>query len=172
MNIIANLFMPPEISFKNKEVFMNAPVTRNGGMPSLFSNLFGGSMFDRDLFDWGNELFPSRLGINVPSANVTETPKEYKVELAAPGLDRKDFKVEVSNGMLTIAAEKEEEKKEKDGGHTRREYSFNSFSRSFALPDNVRDSNIDAKYENGVLRIVIPKEKETPVKLARKVEVS
>lgn len=151
---------------------MNAPVKRNGGMPSLFSNFFGGSLFDRDLFDWGNEFLSSRLGINVPTANVAETPKEYKVELAAPGLDRKDFKVEIDNGTLTISAEKEEEKKEKDGGYSRREYSFNSFSRSFALPDNVRDNNIDAKYENGVLRIVIPKEKETPVKVARKVEVS
>ena len=141
-------------------------------MPSLFANFFGNSLFDRDLFDWGNELFPARLGINVPTANVTETPKEYKVELAAPGLDRKDFKVEIDDGTLTISAGKEEEKNEKGGGYSRREYSFNSFSRSFALPDNVRDSSIDAKYENGVLRIVIPKEKETPVKLARKVEVT
>ena len=151
---------------------MSVPVKRNGGVPSLFANFFGSSLFDRDLFDWGNELSPSRLGINVPTANVTETPKEYKVELAAPGLDRKDFKVEINNGTLTISAGKEEEKNEKDGGYSRREYSFNSFSRSFALPDNVRDSSIDAKYENGVLRIVIPKEKETPVKLARKVEVT
>lgn len=151
---------------------MNVPVKRNGGMPSLFSNFFGSSLFDRDLFDWGNGFFPSRLGINVPTANVAETSKEYKVELAAPGLDRKDFKVEIDSGTLTISAEKEEEKEEKDGGYSRKEYSFNSFSRSFALPDNVKDSAIDARYENGVLRIVIPKEKETPVKLARKVEVS
>lgn len=151
---------------------MNVPVKRNGGMPSLFSNFFGSSLFDRDLFDWGNELSTSRLGINVPTANVTETPKEYKLELAAPGLDRNDFKVEVDNGTLTISAEKEEEKKEKDNGYSRREYSFNSFSRSFALPENVRDSSIEARYDNGVLRIVVPKEKATPVKLARKVEVS
>lgn len=151
---------------------MNLTVKRNGGLPSLFSSFFGSSAFDRDLLDWGNDFFPSRLGINVPTANVSETPKEYKLELAAPGLDRKDFKVEIDNGVLTISAEKEEEKNEKEGGYSKREYSFNSFSRSFALPDNVRDSSIDAKYENGVLRIVIPKEKETPAKLARKVEVS
>jgi len=151
---------------------MNLTVKRNGGLPSLFSNFFGNSVFDKDLFDWGNDFFPSRLGINVPTANVSETPKEYKLELAAPGLDRKDFKVEIENGILTISAEKEEERKEKEGGYSKREYSFNSFSRSFALPENVKDGSIDAKYENGVLRIIVPKEKETPAKLARKVEVS
>jgi HSP20 family protein len=150
---------------------MNVPVKRNGGLPSLFSNFFGSSLFDRDFFDVGSELFTSRLGINVPTANVSETSKEYKIELAAPGLDRKDFKVEIENNTLTISAEKEEEKKEGDGGYSKREYSFNSFSRSFALPDNVREGNIDAKYENGVLRIMLPKEKETPAKIARKVDV-
>jgi len=149
---------------------MNLTVKRNGGLPSLFSDFFGGSLFDKE-FDWGNELFPSRLGINVPTANVTETAKEYRIELAAPGLDRKDFKVEIDNNTLTVSAEKEEEKKEKDGGYSRQEYSFNSFSRSFALPENVREGSVDAKYENGILRIVIPKERETPVKVARKVEV-
>src|SRR3546814_4392155 len=94
---------------------MNLTVKRNGGLPSLFSNFFGNSVFDKDLFDWGNDFFPSRLGINVPTANVSETPKEYKLELAAPGLDRKDLKVEIENGILTISAEKEEERKEKEG---------------------------------------------------------
>jgi HSP20 family protein len=127
-------------------------------------------LIDRDFF--GQDLFPSRLGINVPTANVTETAKEYKIELAAPGLERKDFAVEVDNHTLKISAQKEEEKKENEGEYSRREYSFNSFSRSFALPENVKESNIDAKYENGVLKVSIPKAKETPAKPSHKVAVS
>lgn len=150
---------------------MNLTLKRNGGLPSLFSDFFGTSLLDRDISDL-SEFFPSRLGLNVPTANITETPKEYKVELAAPGLERKDFNVEVDNHTLKISAEKEEEKTEKEGEYSRREYSFNSFSRSFTLPENVKEGNIDAKYENGVLKVSIPKAKETPVKAVHKVAVS
>ena len=147
-------------------------VRRNGGFPSWVSNFFDGSLFDRDMKDFGSDLFPSRLGINVPTANITETAKEYELELAAPGLERKDFNVEVEDNVLTISAEKEEERREDESKYSRREYSFNSFSRSFTLPEGVRDDKIDAKYDNGVLRVSIPKEKETQAKPARKVAVS
>lgn len=151
---------------------MNLTLKKNGGFPSLVSDLFGSSpLFGKDFFDMDRELFPSRLGINVPTANITETQKEFKVELAVPGLEWKDFNVEVDNHILTISAEKEAEKKEDDGEYSKREYSFNSFSRSFTLPENVKEGNIDASYENGVLRISIPKLKETPVKPAVKVAV-
>lgn len=151
---------------------MNLTLKKNGGLPSLFSDFFGTSLIDKNFFDLDSDLFTSRLGINVPTANITETPKEYKLELAAPGLERKDFNVEVDNHTLTISAEKEEEKKEKEGEYSRREYSFNSFSRSFTLPENVKDANIDARYENGVLKVSIPKVKETPLKQAHKIAVS
>jgi HSP20 family protein len=155
---------------------MNLTVRKNGGFPALLSDFFGpSSLLSRDLFDLDSDLFPSRLGINVPTANITETPKEYKLELAAPGLERKDFNVEVDNRILTISAEKEEKKEEtknENGGYSRKEYSFNSFSRTFALPENVKEGNIDAKYENGVLKVIIPKVKETPVKAAQKITVS
>lgn len=151
---------------------MSLIVRRNGGLPSLLSDFFGPSMIDGDFFDLTNDMFPARLGINVPRANVSETPKEFLLELAAPGLERNDFNVEVDNHTLTISAEKEETKEEKDNEYSKREYSFNSFSRSFTLPDNVKESNIDAKYENGVLKVSIPKAKETPVKAARTIAVS
>ncbi|HEY0742714.1 MAG TPA: Hsp20/alpha crystallin family protein [Chryseosolibacter sp.] len=147
---------------------MNLTVRKNGGFPSLLTDFFN----EKDFFNLENDFFPSRLGINVPTANISETPKEYMVELAAPGLERKDFNVEVDNHTLKISAQKEEEKKEKDGEYSRREYSFNSFSRSFSLPENVKEGNIDAKYENGVLKVSIPKAKETPVKPVHKVAVS
>ncbi|SKC83517.1 Hsp20/alpha crystallin family protein [Ohtaekwangia koreensis] len=151
---------------------MNLTVKKNGGLPALVSDFFGTPLFDRDFIDLESDLFPSRLGINIPTANVTETSKEFKLELAAPGLERKDFNVEVENHVLRISAEKEEEKKEKNGEYSRREYSFNSFIRSFSLPDNVKEGSIDAKYENGVLKVSIPKEKETPARPTQKVAVS
>lgn len=151
---------------------MNLTLKKNGGLASRLPDWFRTSLIDKDFFDLDTDLFPSRLGINVPTANITETPKEYKVELAAPGLERKDFNVEVNNHTLTISAEREEQKDEKDGTYSRKEYSFNSFSRSFALPENVKEGNIDAKYENGVLKVSIPKAKETPARSAQKITVS
>lgn len=131
------------------------------------------SLFGPDFLNDSFEL-PSynRLGLTIPSVNVTENPKEFRLELAAPGLERKDFKIEVENHCLCISAEKEEEKKEADDDYTRREYSFNSFSRSFTLPENIKEGSIDAVYENGVLKVVVPKLKETPVKVARQITVS
>lgn len=152
---------------------MNSMIKKGESIPSLLSNfLRPASLLDRDLFDFASDMFPPRLGINIPTANISETPKEFKLELAAPGLERKDFNVEVDNHTLTISAEKKEEKKEEKEGYSRREYSFNSFCRSFELPDNTKEGNIDAKYENGVLKVVIPKMKETPVKPAHKIAVS
>lgn len=151
---------------------MNLTIKKNGELPSLFSGFFGTSLLDRDFFGLDSDFFPSRLGINVPAVNISETPKEYRLELAVPGLERKDFNVEVDNHVLKITAEKEEEKDEKDGEYARREYSFNSFSRSFALPEGVKEGSIDAKYDDGLLKISIPKVKESPVKPALKVAVS
>lgn len=149
---------------------MNLTVRKNGGFPSLLSDFFG--PLERDFFGFDVDALPSRLGINVPTANVMETPKEYKLELAAPGLERKDFNVEIKNHTLLISAEKEDEKKEESKNFSRREYSFNSFSRSFELPDDVKENDIDAKYENGILKVSIPKVKETPVKPVHKIPVS
>jgi HSP20 family protein len=130
------------------------------------------SLFGPDFMNAGLDFPSMKLGVTVPSVNVSETAKEYTLELAAPGLTRKDFNLEVENHSLCISAEKEEEKKEKEGDYTRREYSFNSFSRTFTLPENVKENEIDAKYENGVLKVVVPKMKETAVKATRKITVS
>jgi len=95
---------------------------------------------------------------NVPSVNISETDNEYKLCIGAPGLEKTDFKIEMRDDMLTISAEKEkEEKEEKNGRFNRREYNYTSWSRSFTLPENVNPDQIDAKYENGELKIKLPK---------------
>lgn len=152
---------------------MDLTVKNRLGLPTLFSDLLNPSSFlGRDMFDFDSSPVPARLGITVPTANIKETPKEFKLELAAPGLERKDFSIEINNHTLTVSAEKEQEKNEEENGYSKKEYSFNSFCRTFSLPDNIKESKIEAKYDKGVLRISIPKEKETVVKPVHKIEVT
>jgi HSP20 family protein len=142
-------------------------LTLSKRMPSLFSDwMIPRSFLSPEFFDME---FPFKE-MNVPSVNIKETEKEFLLELAAPGLERKDFKIEVENNVLTISAEKEEKKEEKTKEFTRKEFSYNTFTRSFTLPENVKET-IDAKYENGLLMIHIPKKEIAPVKPVKQIQV-
>jgi HSP20 family protein len=92
-----------------------------------------------------------------PSANIKENESTFTLDLAAPGLKKDDFKIEINNGVLTISAEKKEEKNEENDKFNRREFYYNSFSRSFTLPTNISENQIKASYENGLLKLIIPK---------------
>jgi len=151
---------------------MNLTLRKKGGFPSLFPDLLNSSLlWDRDLFNLDLDLVPARLGFNIPTANVRENASEFKLELAAPGLQRKDFNLEIDNHTLTISAELEEEKKKEEDGYSRKEYSFSSFSRNFVIPENANEDGIEAKYENGILKVTIPKKNETPLKPVQKIAV-
>ena len=102
--------------------------------------------------------------MKVPAVNVTENKESYMVSLAAPGLKKEDFHINVEGNMLTISSEKEESKEEKEEKYTRKEYNYSSFSRSFTLPDEVNQEKIDALYKEGVLRLVLPKKDEAKKK--------
>lgn len=150
---------------------MTTLLKRESLLPTWTSDLLDtGKFFSPRLFDFNGDGFD--FAIRVPSVNITENEKEFKIEMAAPGLERKDFKVEVENGVLCISSEKEEESKEEKKNYTRREYSYNSFSRSFTLPDNALPDKINAKYENGVLNITLPKKEVTVSKPAKEIKVS
>ena len=99
--------------------------------------------------------------ISVPAVNVTENTKDFKVSVAAPGLKKEDFKIDVDGNMLTISSETGEEKEEKDEKYTKKEYSYSAFSRSFTLPEGVNKEKIEAAYENGILRLVLPKSEDS-----------
>ncbi|KAA9041098.1 Hsp20/alpha crystallin family protein [Ginsengibacter hankyongi] len=121
-----------------------------------------------DLFDNGGwNLRP----INVPAVNITEQPNEYLLSLAAPGMKKEDFKIDVDGNMLTISSEKEENKEEKNKKFTRKEYSYSSFSRCFSLPEEIKQENIDAKYEDGVLKITLPRKEEAKKPAVKKIAV-
>ena len=122
--------------------------------PTLFDSGWMEKFFNAPL----DEFFNLGKVMNVPAVNVNETDKEFALTIAAPGLDKKNFKVDAYDDMLTISAEKErEEKEEKNGRYNRREYNFSSWSRSFTLPENCDAGKINAEYKNGELKIVIPK---------------
>ena len=132
------------------------------------------SVFD-DFFKPWNEWFDNGglLGraMNVPAVNITEQKNDYLVSLAAPGLKKDDFKIDVDGNMLTISSEKEETKEEKDKKFTRKEYNYSSFSRSFTLPEEINKEKIEAKYEDGVLKISLPRKEEAKKPAAKNIAV-
>jgi len=152
---------------------MTLLVKRNGSLfPSITSDLFDTDrFFSPRLSDFEGSLLDWEPAMRVPAVNISETDNEFKLELAVPGLTRKDIKVETDNGMLTISAEKEEESKEEKKNYRRREYAFNSFSRSFTLPENVIADKIDAKYNEGVLRVSLPKKEVTITKPKKQIKI-
>ena len=142
---------------------------RRTSWPTVFDGGLIEKFFNAPL----DEFFNSGRVNNVPSVNVSETDKEYKLSIAAPGLDKTDFKIEMLDDMLTISAEKEKEEKEnKNGRYNRREYNYTSWLRSFTLPENASADGIDAKYENGELKIKIPKTEIKKTKAGKNISVN
>ncbi|MHB9147448.1 MAG: Hsp20/alpha crystallin family protein [Candidatus Amoebophilus sp.] len=114
-----------------------------------------------------------KTGASVPAVNIVEKPDKFLVHLAIPGMDRNDFKINIDNGVLSVASEKEEEHEEKDkeSKYTRREFCYQSFKRSFTLPESVQADKIEAKYENGILEIILPKHEVARVKPVKQIPV-
>ena len=109
-----------------------------------------------DFFDY-DRFFHSPWEHSLPAVNVKENEKVFEVEFAAPGSNKNDFDISVEDGLLTISAERKHEDEKKEDNYTRREFGYNSFSRSFSLPANTSEEDIQAKYEEGVLKLTIAK---------------
>ncbi|MCE6991516.1 Hsp20/alpha crystallin family protein [Dyadobacter sp. CY323] len=135
-------------------------------IPALFDDFVG-----RELFNWGNSNFSSTQ-TTIPMVNIKESAENFEVEVAAPGMDKKDFKIQLDNNMLTISSQKENQEETQQDGYSRREFSFQSFQRSFLLPKDVVDHDgILASYDNGLLRLTIPKREEAKQKGPRLIEI-
>jgi HSP20 family protein len=145
-------------------------IKRNELFPSL--NLFD-DFFTRDLLNWGVNN-GSSTNTTIPMVNIKENNENFEVEMAAPGMNKEDFKVELDGNVLTITSEKRNEQEVKEGErYSRREFSYQSFQRSFQLPKEVVDADkIEAKYENGVLRLVVPKKEEAKPKPPKMIQIS
>lgn len=128
--------------------FNNRPAINN--FDNLFNDFFNG--FPNT---WTKELATG--AVSVPKANIHETKDAFHVELNVPGRNKEDFKVTVEDGLLSVSYESKEESKQEDYKTLRREFSFQSFKRSFHVDDSIQLDAIQAKYENGVLKLLLPK---------------
>jgi HSP20 family protein len=127
---------------------------KRSNWPALMNDNWLTDFVDNNRFfdaDWMKRLQ------EIPAVNVKEKNKEFLIELAAPGLKKDDFKITIENGILTIMAEREEEKEMKEENFTRKEFSYENFVRSFNLPENAMEDKVDAHYENGILLLKIAK---------------
>ncbi len=147
-------------------------VKRNGNLLNPLPVLFD-DFFNRDMFNWRNSNF-SESNTSIPAVNIKETSENYEVEVAAPGMAKKDFKVELDGNLLTISSERTHQNEEReDERYSRKEFSYQSFQRSFNLQKDVVDiDKIEAKYENGLLHLLIPKKEEAKQKPPRLIQIS
>ncbi|HLP39811.1 Hsp20/alpha crystallin family protein [Lacibacter sp.] len=147
-------------------------VKRNGNLLNPFPMLFD-DFFNRDLFNWNSSNF-SNTNTTIPAVNIKETAEHYEVEVAAPGMAKTDFKIELDGNSLTISSQKSNQNEEReDGKYFRREFSYQSFQRTFTLQKDVVDiDKIEAKYENGLLHLLIPKKEEAKQKPPRLIQIS
>jgi len=142
----------------------NKAVETGRMFPSVFSDLF-------DSF-FGNELMGGDMVSWVPAVNISETNDNFKIDVAAPGLGKDNFKIQVDNDVLSISGNRKEEKNEGNTRYTRREFSYGSFKRSFNLPENVEADKVNAYFENGVLSLSIPKKEEAKRKPVKEIEIN
>ncbi|HSL87542.1 MAG TPA: Hsp20/alpha crystallin family protein, partial [Bacteroidales bacterium] len=121
-----------------------------------------------------DDVFPAYSGraTSMPAVNIREDEKRFTLELAVPGIDKKDLKIDISEDILTISSESKNESEDNRDGYKRKEFSYSSFSRSFQIPENVSKEKIDASYKDGVLSVVLPKMEEEKNKISRQVKIS
>jgi len=134
-------------------------------VPSMFNDFF------RPWNEWfDNGGFMGRT-LSMPAVNISEAKDSYLVSLAVPGMKKDDFKVDVEGNMLTISSEKSETKEANEEKYTRKEYNYSSFSRSFTIPDDVEIEKIDARYQDGELKLTLPRKEEAKKSSAKKISV-
>lgn len=138
---------------------------RNSRFIPSFTDDFFGKDFLSDFFD-------SSANKTIPEVNVMENADEFKIEVAAPGLEKNDFKIDLENNVLTISSEKEAKNSTEEEKFIRREFSYSSFKRSFSLPESVDSEKIKAKHKDGILSLVIPKRDEAKEKPKREIKIS
>jgi len=147
-----------------EDLAMMPMIRRKSMLPSFNNELFGDDLFAR--------FFETPANTTMPAVNIKEGKEDYTIEVAAPGFEKKDFKIDLNNNILELSSEKEE-KNEENGEKTMRcEFRYASFKRYFTLPDSVESDKIKATYKDGILNVVIPKKEEAKVRPARQISIS
>ena len=122
--------------------------------------------------DFFGDDFNGFTRVEFPAVNVSETETQFNFEIAAPGMSKEDFNIEIQENMLVLSAKAETKTESKEKNYRRKEYSYRSFKRSFWLPENALKEEIEAKYEDGVLRLSIPKSTVAPKEAVKRIEIS
>ncbi len=155
-----------------------AKVSNNGGLTragsNRTSNLPMWSFID-DIFsrEWPSVFSQNfNTGMSLPMVNIKETADAYFVEMAVPGLKKSDFHIDLDNQVLSISTEMEEENEQHEDNYSRKEFGYSSFKRTFTLPETIEDGKIEAKYDEGILSIQLPKKEEAKQKPARNIKIS
>lgn len=152
---------------------------RNSGstmdvFPSVFESFmkpFVGNNAISDFFDDAMHMSQGSIGTTLPAVNISESDNDILIDVAAPGMNKKDFRIEVRDNQLHIGYRKEENKERNETNEWRKEFSFQSFERVFSLPSIVDGDSITANYTDGILRLTIPKKEEARKKPARQIEI-
>ena len=148
------------IKFKNGNAARNYPsFDRSVAFPSFFSDALERFWTDEEV-SW------------MPSVNIKERAGDFKIDLAVPGMDKKDFSIEVENDVLNVSGSRREEAKEENEKVTRREFHYGSFKRSFSLPENADAENISATYQDGVLSLTIARRDDSRQKSKKQITIS
>ncbi len=124
------------------------------------------NLFDNDLGDFFGKRFSD------PAANIIENNKSFQLDIAAPGMNKEDFKIDLDNNILTISSEVEDARREEGKNYTRKEFYYGSFSRAFTLPKTIDTDKIKADYDNGILKISLPKKDEARVDMKKEIKIS
>jgi HSP20 family protein len=135
-------------------------ITRRSYRPFYMSDFFN------------DDFFPVSSKTTLPAVNIREDDKGYVLDLAIPGMDKKDLKIDVNEDVLTISSEVKNESEEKNDGYKRKEFSYSAFSRSFYIPENADREKIGANYKDGVLSVTLPKQMEEKNKISKTIEIS
>ncbi len=126
-----------------------------------------GNIFDDDFFP-----VMSTNTSSMPAVNIKEDEKRFTLDLAVPGIDKKELKIDINEDVLTISSETKNESEENKDGYKRKEFSYSSFCRSFQIPENVNKDKIEANYKDGILNVTLPKAEEEKHKISRQVKIS
>jgi HSP20 family protein len=137
-------------------------ITRRSYRPFLWSNLFD------------DEFYPvlSKAPTSMPAVNIREDEKNYVLELAVPGVNKNDLKIDINEDVMTVSSESKKENEESSDGYKRREFSYVSFCRSFYIPENVNRDKIGANYSEGILTVSLPKNDQEKSKISREIKIS
>jgi HSP20 family protein len=139
----------------------------SNGQKSNAVNPWFSDVFDSIIND---SILNDRLVNKVPAVNIAETENEFQIELAVPGLNKEDFKINLDKNVLSVSAEKKTENADETKKYSKKEYSYNSFVRSFTLPETADQAKINAEYNDGVLKLIVAKKEEAKLQ-AREIAV-